>query len=83
MKKRYKIFLLYLYTVWQINKIEYERGGRHQHLIQENLEMYSILKGMQYTSPVPKIIIVTTLNLVLLFDTYLRYMYKSNRFNVL
>ena len=29
--------------------------GRHEHLVQNNLEMYRILKGTQYTSPVQKI----------------------------
>ena len=28
-------------------------GGHHEHLIQNNLEMYRILKGTQYKSPVP------------------------------
>ena len=49
-------FILYLYRtlVWQINKIEYERGGGNEHLIQNKLEMYRNLKGMQSTSRVKK-----------------------------
>ena len=39
-----------LYLVWQINKMEYERGERHEHWILSYLEMYST----QYTSPVQK-----------------------------
>ena len=67
-------FILYLYIGLANEQDRIWKGGRHEHLIRNNLEMYSILKVTQYMSPVKKTVNVwqnILYSLKISFDWYL------------